>query len=384
MPGPIEKATNVTVKETAPQPIVEVQQQGDQVVVRIEGAIDRSMSLDFVKRVHAARRMGAVIWLDLSGVRKMDAIGAAALEVACTRLRAGGGQVRLHGVSEVAASAMRSLPAISEDGTKARKKGLFEALGAGALDWLAAAGSLTQLLGEVLARGVLDPLRGKLPAMGLTAREAVRIGVDAFPVVALIGLLLGLILGFQAAHQLRQFGANIFVANLVGLGMVREFGPLMTAIILAGRSGSSITAELGTMVVREEVDALRTMGIDPVRYLVVPKIYAITVTGPALAIFSMAIGVVGGFFIAITFLDLAPGAYWSQIQSALGLNDFGHGVAKSLVFSWIVVLVATYYGLHISGGAVGVGRSTTSSVVTSIFLIIFADSIFTTASTAMG
>ncbi len=353
-------------------------------MVRIEGDVDRRMGPDFVKRIQAARRKGAMIWLDLNGVRKMDAIGAAALEVACSRLRAGGATVRLHGASETAQSAMRTLPAVSEASGKERKKGVLEALGGGALDWLAAAGSLTQLLGEVAARGILDPFRGKFPAMGLTAREAVRIGVDAFPVVALIGLLLGLILGFQAAHQLRQFGANIFVANLVGLGMVREFGPLMTAIILAGRSGSSITAELGTMVVREEVDALRTMGIDPVRYLIVPKIYAITVTGPALAIFSMAIGIVGGFFIAITFLDLAPGAYWSQIQAALDVNDFGHGFAKSLVFSWIVVLVATYHGLHISGGAVGVGRSTTASVVASIFLIIFADSIFTTASTAMG
>lgn len=352
-------------------------------VVNIRGRVDRHLKADFVKRIAAARRRGAPVMLDLSGVEAMDSLGAAALEVACSRLREGGQRVRLVAASEAAKAAMRNMPTVDEDDEAARKKGLFESVGETAMDWLAETGSLAMLLGEVLARAVLDPFRGKLASLGQTAQEAVRIGVDAFPVVALIGLLLGLILGFQSAHQLRQFGADIFVADLVGLGMVREFGPLMTAIILAGRSGSSVTAELGTMVVREEVDALRTMGIDPVRYLVVPKLYAITITGPALSLFSMIIGILGGLIIAVTFLDLAPGAYWSQIQSAINLNDFGHGIGKSLFFSWIVVLVATYYGLNISGGAVGVGRSTTSSVVTSIFLIIFTDSVFTTASTML-
>ena len=365
-------------------PTIVMERQGSDVVVRVSGDLDRHLTADFVRRLMAARRQGAVVWLDLAGVGVMDSMGAAALELGCRRLREGGQQVRLRSASEAARAAMRSLPAVDAGAETGRKTGLLESLGGAAFDWLAAAGSLAQLVSEVAARGLLDPFRGRFPALASSAREAVRIGVDAFPVVALISLLLGLILGFQAAHQLRQFGANIFVANLVGLGMVREFGPLMTAIILAGRSGSSITAELGTMVVREEVDALRTMGIDPVRYLVVPKVYAITVTGPALSVFSMAIGILGGFFIAITFLDLAPGAYWSQIQTAIDLNDFGHGFGKSLVFSWIVVIVATYYGLHIQGGAVGVGRSTTASVVASIFMIIFADSIFTTASTALG
>jgi len=157
----------------------------------------------------------------------------------------------------------------------------------------------------------------------------------------------------------------------------------MTAIIIAGRSGSAIAAELGTMVVREEVDALKTMGIDPVRYLIVPKFYAITVTGPALTVYCMFLGILGGLFISVSYLDLAPGAYWSQCESALGLADAVQGLGKALVFSWIVVMVSTYQGLHITGGAVGVGRSTTASVVASIFLIIVADSIITTAFTVL-
>jgi phospholipid/cholesterol/gamma-HCH transport system permease protein len=366
------------------QATVDVETGDDEVLVRLSGPVDRTIPIDFVRRLVAVRRATPRVVLDLTQVTAMDSVGAAALDVAWRKLRDGGHSVTLRGASDAARAVLTTLPALSDESKTAKKKGFFEAVGAVAMDWLAAAGSLTELLGQVVARGITDPLRGKFPSFGQSCREAVRIGVDAFPVVSLIGLLLGLILGFQAAHQLRQFGANIFVADLVALGMVREFGPLMTAIILAGRSGSSIAAELGTMTVREEVDALRTMGIDPVRYLVVPKVYAITLTGPALSLFSMAIGVLGGFFIAITYLDLAPGAYWAQTQSALNLSDAGHGLGKSLVFSWIVVLVSTYQGLRITGGAVGVGRSTTASVVTSIFLIIVADSIFTTASTALG
>jgi phospholipid/cholesterol/gamma-HCH transport system permease protein len=363
---------------------VETERGADCVLVRIAGRLDRGVTSDLVKRIVAARQGSTPVHLDLSRVEAIDAAGAAAVEEAAARIRTAGAPVRLVAADEGVRALLRSMPAVSETSEAQAKSGFFEVLGGRTLDFLAEAGELTGLLRDVLLRGVMDPLRGKVPSIAQTAREAVRIGVDALPIVALIGLLLGLIMGFQSAHQLRQFGANIFVANLVGLGMVREFGPLMTAIILAGRSGSSIAAELGTMVVREEVDALRTMGIDPVRFLVVPKVYAISITGPALALFSMAVGILGGFFIAMTFLDLSPSAYWAQTLRALSVGDLVHGLSKSLVFSWIVVIVSTFRGLAITGGAVGVGRATTSAVVASIFLIIVTDSIFTTASTLLG
>jgi phospholipid/cholesterol/gamma-HCH transport system permease protein len=190
-------------------------------------------------------------------------------------------------------------------------------------------------------------------------------------------------MAFQAAFQLRQFGANIFVANLVGVSMVRELGPLMTAIVVAGRSGSAISAELGTMVVGEEIDALRTMGINEIRFLVIPRVYAITFTQPAVTLFSMAIGVFGGFLIAILYLDLSAAAYLQQTASSLTLNDLITGLSKSVVFAWIIVLVGCHCGLRITGGAEGVGRATTASVVASIFLIIVADSVFTTLATVL-
>lgn len=363
---------------------IDIEREADGVLVRVAGRLDRSSSSDVVRQIGAARRQGAVVWIDLSGIVAMDSVGASLLDVTCRKLRQGGQQVRLRAASDAARSVMQVVPSISAATAAGTQVGLFEQVGKAGFDWFAAAGSLTELLAEVFARGVLDLFRRRFPSLKMTAKEAIRIGVDAFPVVTLIGLLLGLILGFQAAHQLRQFGADIFVADLVALGIVREFGPLMTAIIVAGRSGSAIAAELGTMVVREEVDALKTMGIDPVRYLIVPKFYAITVTGPALTVYCMLLGILGGLFIAISFLDLAPGAYWTQVQSALTLSDAVQGLGKALIFSWIIVMVSTYQGLHISGGAVGVGKATTSSVVASIFLIIVADSIITTAFTVFG
>jgi phospholipid/cholesterol/gamma-HCH transport system permease protein len=373
------------VQSEPDQPSVEVERRPQDVVVRVVGRCDQRATEALLKQIVAARSGRTPVLLDLSRVESMDAAGAAVLQVAAERLSETGAEVRLLAADEGVRSLLRGVPAVSGASSRARPRmGALELLGSRVYDLLADTGELANLLKDVLLRGVVDPFRGRFPSPAQVAKESVRIGVDALPIVALIGLLLGLIMGFQAAHQLRQFGANIFVANLVGLGIVRELGPLMTAIVLAGRSGSSIAAELGTMVVREEVDALRTMGIDPVRYLVVPKVYAITVTGPALALFSMVVGILGGFFIAMTFLDLSATAYWAQTQQALDVGDLLHGLAKSLCFSWTVVLVSTFRGLTITGGAVGVGKATTSSVVASIFLIIVIDSIFTTASTVLS
>jgi phospholipid/cholesterol/gamma-HCH transport system permease protein len=223
-----------------------------------------------------------------------------------------------------------------------------------------------------------------LPPPGATSTQAIRIGVDALPIVSLIAFLLGLIMAFQAAFQLRQFGANIFVANLVGISVVRELGPLMTAIVVAGRSGSAIAAELGTMVVGEEIDALRTMGINEIRFLVVPRVYAITITQPSLTLYANAVGVFGGFLIGVLYLDLSAAAYIQQTISALTLGDLAQGLSKSGVFAWVIVLIGCHCGLRITGGAEGVGRATTTSVVASIFSIIAVDSIFTTLSTLFG
>jgi len=201
-------------------------------------------------------------------------------------------------------------------------------------------------------------------------------GVDALPIVALISFLLGLIMAFMSSAQLQQFGANIYVANLVGLAMVRELGPIMTAIIVAGRSGSAYAAEIGTMKISEEIDALYTMGFDPTKFLVVPKIIASVVTVPLLTLFSDLFAIAGGLIVGVFMLDLTANAYISQTIKSLSLFDVSWGFSKSAVFALLIAWIGCLRGFQVRGGAAGVGQATTSAVVSSIFLIILTDSLF--------
>ncbi len=203
-----------------------------------------------------------------------------------------------------------------------------------------------------------------------------RTGVDALPIVALISFLLGLIMAFMSSVQLQQFGANIYVASLVSLSMARELGPIMTSIIVAGRSGSAFAAEIGTMKISEEIDALFTMGFEPVKFLVVPKIIAAAVVVPLLTLFSNLFANAGGMLVGVFMLDLTAGAYISQAVDTLTLFDIFWGVFKSLFFGLLIAWTGCFRGFQVSGGAASVGQATTSAVVTSIFLIILTDSIF--------
>ena len=203
-----------------------------------------------------------------------------------------------------------------------------------------------------------------------------RSGAEAFPIVALLSLLIGLVTAFSSAVQLRQFGANIFIADLVGIGMTREMGPLITAIILTGRSGSAFAAEIGTMKISDEIDALTVMRIRPLRYLVIPRIIAVMIVMPILTIFSDFFGILGGMLISVVSLDLTPIAFLNQLQQAITWWDVTHGLIKALVFGILIAAAGCYRGMETTGGALGVGRSTTSSVVSGIFLIVIADSVF--------
>jgi phospholipid/cholesterol/gamma-HCH transport system permease protein len=210
-----------------------------------------------------------------------------------------------------------------------------------------------------------------------TIEQMVRMGFDSTPIVLLIAFFVGLILAMQSAYQLRQFGATIFVANLVAVSLVRELSPLLTAIIITGRSGSAITAEIGTMKVYEEIDALDTMGFNPIRFLVVPRTIAMLIMLPCLTIMADFIGIFGGYIISVSSLDLTSVRYIDQTISALHFKDLFSGFTKSVFFALIIAAIGCYQGLMVDGGAEGVGKSTTKSVVTTIFLIIAADVAFT-------
>ncbi|RMG18368.1 MAG: MlaE family lipid ABC transporter permease subunit [Planctomycetota bacterium] len=211
-----------------------------------------------------------------------------------------------------------------------------------------------------------------------------RAGADGLVIVVLINFLVGFIMGFQGADQLQRFGANVFVADLVGLSVTRELGPLMTAIIVCGRSGASFAAELGTMKVSEEVDALHSMGFDPIRFLVFPRVLALCLALPLLTLIADAVGVVGGLLVGITELQLTVVAYTNETLKALDLLDVFSGVVKSVVFAAAIGLIACQQGLAAEGGAVGVGQRTTSSVVSILFALILIDAGFTVAFYALG
>lgn len=202
-------------------------------------------------------------------------------------------------------------------------------------------------------------------------------GVNAVPIIVMIHFLLGVTLAYLGASQLAQFGANVYVADLVGIAMVKEIGPLMTAILVAGRSGASFAAEIGTMKVSEEVDAMVVLGFDTQRFLVIPKILAVFLAMPGLLLLADTVGIMGSAIVSISALDVSLTSYITQTYEALDITMIMEGLTKAMVFAVIVAGVGCMRGFETEGGAQSVGRSTTSAVVSGIFLIIIANAVFT-------
>ncbi len=224
---------------------------------------------------------------------------------------------------------------------------------------------------------LVAPLKGKGLKWDNTVEQMVNIGFNSLPIVATIAFFVGLIISMQSAYQLKQFGASIYVADLVLVSLIRELSPLLTAIIVTGRNGSAITAEIGTMKVSEEIDALRTMGLNPIKFLIVPRTLAMLIMLPCLTILADMIGIIGGYLIAVSTLDITSTRYINQTIQALVFKDFFSGLLKSVFFALIIAIVGCYQGFIVEGGAEEVGKATTRSVVISIFLIIASDVFFT-------
>lgn len=224
---------------------------------------------------------------------------------------------------------------------------------------------------------IVAPFKGKGIRWKSTIHQMVLIGFNSIPIVVVICFFVGLILAMQSAYQLERFGASIYVADLVGVAITREMGPLLTAIIVTGRSGSAIAAEIGTMKVYEEIDALQTMGLNPVRFLVVPRLIALLVMLPCLTLIADFVGIAGGLTLATLNLKISFVRYLTQTANALVLKDLITGLAKTIVFAIIIAQIGSYQGFSVEGGAEGVGKATTAAVVSSIFLIIVADLVCT-------
>jgi phospholipid/cholesterol/gamma-HCH transport system permease protein len=267
---------------------------------------------------------------------------------------------------------------------KPRRKLLTTRLGEQTHRMMDAAHDHTRFFGECVQALVRVVVRPHAFRWAEGFEQMRRCGAAALPIVGLISALVGVIMAFVAALQLRQFGADIFVADLVGLAVFREMGPMMAAIVLTGRTGASFAAELGNMVLGEEVDALETFGVRPVDFLVAPRLLALLLMMPLLAIYANFLGVLGGALVAQGVLDIVPAAFFGELQTAVGLNDIGTGLIKSVVFGAIVAYSGCFRGMRAGRSSVAVGEATTGAVVMGILLIIVADAGFTVIFSILG
>src|SRR6202166_2718273 len=242
---------------------------------------------------------------------------------------------------------------------------------------LAYVGSLASLGGQAAYYTFVAPFQGKTIRFQRAVSQALDVGVRALPILSLITFFIGLILALQSAYELRRFGAISYVATAVAISMSRELGPLITAIVVIGRSGSAFAAEIGTMKVTEEIDALEVMAISPVHFLVAPKFLAMMVMLPCLTIWANTMGILGGALFGVTQADFTLSRYIQASIESLYLRDIFSGLVKSVMFGIVITAVGCFEGLSTGGGAEQVGRSTTRSVVISILLVVVVDLVFT-------
>jgi phospholipid/cholesterol/gamma-HCH transport system permease protein len=350
--------------------------------LHIQGRMDASNAAPMIEAVKSllADHQPKSLTVDLQNVTYLDDFGALVL-AELKKLMAG--ETKRFFLTNANESVNQVLSILDFDtlGTrvaiaKKRTSDIFTRLGEGVLRQTSDLNFTFSFIGSVCLSLFYVAAHPKSLRKDDTFLSMEKTGVDALPIVGLISFLLGLIMAFMSSVQLKQFGANIYVASLVSLAMVRELGPIMTAIIVAGRSGSAFAAEIGTMKVSEEIDALFTMGFDPTRFLVVPKIVATVIVVPFLTLFSDLFAILGGLVVGVFMLDLTTNAYISQTIKTLTVFDIVWGFLKSGVFALLITVVGCLRGFQVKGGAASVGQATTSAVVTSIFLIILSDSIF--------
>ena len=249
---------------------------------------------------------------------------------------------------------------------------IVQNLGAGFVYYINYVGALTKLFFQTLYWMFVPPFKWER-----TYQQARRIGLESLPIVLLVSLFIGIILALQTAYQMQKLSSEIYIANIIALSLVRELGPVITGLILAGRCGAAVTAELGTMKVTEQIDALETLATNPVKYLVVPRFLAFTFMLPVLTLYANLIGIIGGYLICVYRLGIRSSMYIHMTFDALQIKDLVTGLIKTLVFGIIIAMVGCLEGMRTEGGAEGVGKATTVSVVTSFILIIAADCIFT-------
>lgn len=324
--------------------------------------------------------------IDLADVEVVDGAVMALLVQHRANLFAAGRRSELLGVSE----RLRPLVHLYRGDTppevveRPRRAGLLAGVGDVVHELLDHGRRLITFGGEFLDSILRLPRRASGVNWRAVPTLAERAGIDGVPIVMLLNFLVGFVMGFQSARQLMNYGANIFVADIVGISVTRELAPLMTAIIMSGRSGAAFAAELGTMRVSDEIDALRTMGFSPIPFLVLPRMVSLAIVAPVLTLIGDIMGVLGGAVVALGSLDVSLRGYFSEIQTAVLPSDVWTGLVKGVAFGVAIAFIACQQGFSTHGAAAGVGRSTTTTVVACLLTIVTVDTLFTVLFRVIG
>ena len=361
----------------------EVKDEGSQRRLRLDGrwTVAEAAMLEPRLRKVAAAATGKLV-VDTSGIKAMDLTGAWLLRSLERQLHESGGRVEWTGgrpdklafIDRTEPDEDQNKPAVSD--TPDGISGVLDRLGHTAIRAREGALDLLGFLGQITAgygRSFRSLKRLRLPSV---VRHVYETGLTAVPIVSLIAFLIAVIVAYIGAQQLRKFGGEIFVVDLVTVAVLRELGVLLTAIIVAGRSGSAFAAEIGAMKLNDEVDALRAMGMDPVEVLVLPRIFGLVIALPALAVLADAMGLAGGALLSWYLVDIPFGQYVERVQGAIGEMTFWVGIIKAPVFAILIAMVGTLRGMQVRTSSRELGRLTTSAVVESIFLVILADAVF--------
>jgi len=334
-----------------------------------------------LRRRLAALPAGGAVTLDLGRVETMDTAGAWLVVTLAERLETGGTQVAIENASEAQTILIEtvrdSLP--RERASADRHGGLrgwVEAIGADCASAIEAVTAMIAFLGQVMAAGaatLIRPWRLRVTALVHHMQDT---GLNAVPIVALMAFLIGVVLAFQGAAQLRQFGAEVFVVDLIAISVLRELGILLTAIIVAGRTASAYTAAIGSMKMREEIDAMRTLGLDPIEVLVLPRVLALVIMLPALGFVASIAGLTGGALMSWIELGISPGLFVARLIEGANVWNFAVGMIKAPFFALIIGIVGCYEGLAVEKSAESLGRLTSKSVVVAIFVVIVVNAMF--------
>jgi phospholipid/cholesterol/gamma-HCH transport system permease protein len=327
--------------------------------------------------------------LDLRRLDRLDTAGAWLIQRTAMELENAGLEVSLTGAGERYRGLLEQVgqiePTMEVEGHPPSKLvEIAHRAGKATFGFCGAAVRLLNFYGMLMvktARTMLQPRRLRLKSLVYHMEET---GLNAMPIVGLLAFLLGVVMAYQGATQLQRFGAEIFTVNLLGISILREIGVLITAIIIAGRSGSAFTAQIGTMKVSQEIDAMETLGLDPVEILVLPRTFALLITLPLLTFFANFIGLVGGAIMSNLVLDITFSQFITQLETAVDLTTLILGLVKAPVFAFIIAMVGCYEGFQVSGSAESVGRQTTQAVVEAIFLVIVVNALFSVLFATMG